>query len=180
MANIINNSLMVFGAKSDLERLKDFFENKEKTIQILSQEIFGIYNPSKTRYPEDENFGEMPGPFSSDVSVWDIAYGKDGGESMDERSFGLHHLFDSEEESINEADDCLFFCFQSKYSEPDTGFEYLAKEFMELEFKWYCNGELESPISSITFEYSNGKLDFKDVEEEEVDWDEDEDEDDDD
>ena len=27
MANIINNSLMVFGAKPDLERLKEFFEN---------------------------------------------------------------------------------------------------------------------------------------------------------
>ena len=177
MANIINNHLLALGPKSEIAKLKTLLENHAETIKILSQEIFGIYNPSKTRYPEDENFGEIPGPFSSDVSVWDIAYGKDGGESMDERSFGLHWLLDDEEEAINEADDCLFFCFQSKYSEPDTGFEYLAKEFMELEFKWYCNGELESPISSITFEYSNGKLDFKDVEEEEVDWDEDEDDD---
>jgi hypothetical protein len=110
------------------------------------------------------------------VSVWDIAYGKNVGE----RDL-ITWLWDvygwDEEEAINEADDCLFFCFQSKYSEPDTGFEYLAKDFMELEFKWYCNGEFDSPISSQTFEYSNGKLDFQDVEEEEVDWDEDEDDD---
>ena len=39
----------------------------------------------------------------------------------------------------------------------------------------YCDGEFDSPISSQTFEYSNGKLDFQDVEEEEDeddDWDE--------
>ena len=45
MANIINNSLMAFGSKSDLEILKDLLENKDKTIKILSQDIFGIYKP---------------------------------------------------------------------------------------------------------------------------------------
>mgnify|MGYP000347849277 CR=1 FL=1 len=181
MANIINNHLLALGPKSEIAKLKTLLENHAETIKILSQEIFGIYNPSKTRYPEDENFGEMPGPFSSDVSVWDIAYGKDVRMKL-----GIHErdlitwLWDvygwDEEEAINEADDCLFFCFQSKYSEPDTGFEYLAKEFMDLVFKWYCDGEFDSPISYMTFEYSNGKLDFQDVEKEDEDEDDDWDE----
>ena len=171
MANIINNHLLALGPKSEIAKLKTLLENHAETIKILSQEIFGIYNPSKTRYPEDENFGEIPGPFSSDVSVWDIAYGKDVGMKLGIHESDLKWFWDlygwGEEEAINKGDDCLFFCFQSKYSEPDTGFEYLAKEFMELVFKWYCDGEFDSPISSQTFEYSNGKLDFQDVEEEE-------------
>jgi hypothetical protein len=174
MANIINNHLLALGSKSEIAKLKTLLENHAETIKILSQQIFGIYNPSKTRYPEDKDFGKIPGPFSSDVSVWDIACGKDGGASMDERSFGLHYLFDSEEEAINEADDCLFFCFQSKYSQPEAGFEYLAKEFVELMFKWYCDGEFESPISAKIFDYSNGKLDYQDVEEEDEDDEQDE------
>ena len=47
---------------------------------------------------------------------------------------------------------------------------------MDLVFKWYCDGEFDSPISYMTFEYSNGKLDFQDVEKEDEDEDDDWDE----
>ena len=40
----------------------------------------------------------------------------------------------------------------------------------------YCDGEFESPISAKIFDYSNGKLDYQDVEEEDEDDDDEQDE----
>ena len=99
--------------------------------------------------------------------MWDIARGIADVKRMDERSFGLTYLFESEEDAISEADDFLLFSFQSKNSPPESGFEYLAQAFTELNFKWYCDGEFDLPISSKTFEYSFGRLDYQDCEEEE-------------
>lgn len=167
MARIINNHLLALGPQLEIVRLKILLESHSQASKALSQEVFGIYNPSKTRYPDDKNFGRIPGPFSSEVSVWDIAHGAADAKCMDERSFGLNYLFESEEETISEADDFLLFSFQSKNSPPDDGFVYLAQAFKELKFRWYCDGEFDLPISSKTFEYSFGQLDYEDFEEEE-------------
>ena len=49
MANIINNNLMCFGKKEELEVLKELLQDRKKAIPILSQDIFGIYEPKNTR-----------------------------------------------------------------------------------------------------------------------------------
>jgi hypothetical protein len=167
MARIINNHLLALGPHLEIAKLKILLENHSQASKALSQEVFGIYNPNKTRCPDDKNFGRIPGPFSAEVSVWDIARGIADVKRMDERSFGLTYLFESEEDAISEADDFLLFSFQSKSSPPESGFEYLAQAFTELNFKWYCDGEFDLPISSKTFEYSFGRLDYQDCEEEE-------------
>ena len=166
MANIINNSLMAFGSKSDLEILKDLLENKEKTIKILSQDIFGIYKPKDTRYLDDSNFGLFPGGFSDDVTVWDIGFWKDEILNYDFRendSQGFIDLIYNWSENIASNEECLLFSFQSKYSEPDTGFAALSKLINKLSFYWFCYGEYDD-ASHKEFHYEDGNQTFEDSE----------------
>ena len=166
MANIINNSLMVFVSKPDLERLKEFIENKEKTIQILSQEIFGIYKPKKTRYLQDSEFGLFPDGFSEEVTVWDIGFWKKEILSYDFKtndSEGFVHLIYNWSEDIAQNEECLVFAFQSKYSEPDTGYKKLSEQFKLLSFYWFCYGEYDN-ASYKEFHFKAGKQTFMDTE----------------
>lgn len=166
MANIINNSLMAFGSKSNLGTLKDLLENKEKTVTTLSQDIFGIYQPKKTRYLKDNKFGLFPGSFSSDVTVWDIGFWKEDIFSHDfhaNDSQGFSDMIYNWGEDIGATDECLIFAFQSKYSEPDTGFKKLSELFNTLSFYWFCYGEYDD-ISYKEFHFKDGNQTFEDSE----------------
>jgi len=166
MANIINNSLMVFGSKSNLNKLKDFLEDKQETIKVLSQDIFGIYKPENTRYLENNDFGLFPDSFSNKVNVWDIGFWKKEIMSYDfdkNESQGFIDIIYCWSDEIKEADECLIFAFQSKYSEPDIGFKKLSALFSKLSFYWYSYGEYED-IFKKELHFKNGKQLFEDSE----------------
>ena len=62
--------MLALGAKTEIEKLRDFLKNQEETVGLLSQGIFGIYKPEEPRYPGNDKFGGIPGSLSPEVTVW--------------------------------------------------------------------------------------------------------------
>ena len=166
MANIINNCLMCFGKKEDLEVLKNLLQDKTKAIPILSQDIFGIYSPKNIRNFDNPEFGKFPDGFSDQVSVWDVGFWKEQIMNYDFKkndSQGFSDLIYVWGDDIQPEDECLIFGFQSKYSEPDKGFKALSKIHSKLSFYWFCYGEYDDIVYK-EFHFKNGEPTYEESE----------------